>query len=91
MIVCSTEGKWEQPLSHSDSKPIIVIFYICKTESVQSLVEPRILAIFERKFKMGPLLGAVCALHGYLNPIFLDGVLAELLFNPFLRVLCITM
>ena len=34
---------------------------------------------------------AVCALYDCLNAVFVDGVLYELLFNQFLRDLCITM
>ena len=47
--------------------------------------------IIDKKLKTCSLESAVCALEDCLNPIFLSGVLHVLLFNKFLRVLCITM
>ena len=48
-------------------------------------LRPKKKTILFRKLKMS----AVCALHDCLNPIFLGGVVPELLFNQFLWVLYI--
>ena len=43
-----------------------------------------------KKLKMYSLESTICTLHGILNPIFVNGVIPELLFNQFCRVLSIT-
>ena len=78
------------------------IGYYLDAESSQSLQQELLIAwlrsylvpkttTLDEKIKIYSLEGAICAFQKYFNPIILSGVLPELLFNKFIRVLFITM